>query len=99
MSCSYGVARITGMALACTGLTTAFGSHVRKENSRCSPVTGSFFVPRVPVHGRQMPAKAPVGSASPRANHRMLFGVVSVHSLNEVKGTKQRHSGFSHPRQ
>lgn len=46
------------MALLCTGRTTSLGSVVRNENNKCSPSSGDAFVPRVPVHGRQTPAKA-----------------------------------------
>ena len=63
-----GVVRITGMALEWIGRTTSFASQVRNENRRCSPSTGSALVPRVPVQGRQMPAKANSGRWSLSAN-------------------------------
>jgi hypothetical protein len=62
--------RITGIALLCTGRTTSLGAVVRKAKRRCSPVSPL----RVPVQGRQMPAKAN-GSRSPfSANQCGIFG-------------------------
>jgi hypothetical protein len=46
---------ITSVVLLCAGLV---GLAVRNDNSRCSPSCGAALVLRVPVHGRQMPAKA-----------------------------------------
>src|SRR5687768_5854456 len=54
---------------------------------------------RSPSHGRQMPAKAKGGRVSSRANQCGTFGLVSVHSQNDVAGTRQRNSGFSQLRQ
>ncbi len=67
-SISVGVVRITGMAFGGIRPTVAFGSVVRKPKSKCSPVTWAAFVPRVPVHGVQIPAKAKSGRLSSRAN-------------------------------
>jgi hypothetical protein len=53
----------------------------------------------VPFHGRQIPAKANGARSTSSANQCGTFGVLSVYSQNEVAGTRQRHSGFSHPRQ
>ena len=49
--------------------------------------------------GRQIPAKAKSGRHSSSANQWVTFGWLSVHSQNEVAGTRQRHSALSHPRQ
>src|SRR3954452_1897138 len=43
VSISSGVVRITGMALGWIGATTAFASHVRKLNRRCSNSPSAFL--------------------------------------------------------
>src|SRR3954469_14205222 len=86
------------MALGWIGATTALASVVRKLNSRCSCSPSTFL--RIPVQGRQMPAKQNKGRLSSRANHTgVFFGLVSAYSENEVAGTTTHHSGLSHPRQ
>ena len=42
-----------------------------------------------------MPAKAKSGRSSPSANQCVTLGAVSVHSQNEVAGTRQRQRGSS----
>src|SRR5262245_51444155 len=54
---------------------------------------------RSPVHSRQMPANAKSGRLSSSANQCVTLGRVSVHSQNDVAGTRHRHSAFSHPPQ
>jgi hypothetical protein len=54
---------------------------------------------RSPVQDRQIPAKAKGGRVSSRANQRGTLGLESVHSQNDVAGTKQRNSGLSQLRQ
>lgn len=49
------------MAFWWTGATSALGSVVRNENNKWSRVTGWALFPRVPVHGRQIPAKKKTG--------------------------------------
>ena len=58
---------------------------------------GAFFVPRSPVHGRQIPAKKN-GSLSGRSNHRHStapLGVFLSGSEKAVAGTMQRCSRSS----
>jgi hypothetical protein len=99
-SYSSGVVRITGIALGWIGPTTPFGSDVKNEYSRCSPSTGSAFVPRAPVHGRQMPANAARGRSSFSANQTGIFrGLVSRYSEKEVRGIRARYCGLSQARQ
>jgi hypothetical protein len=76
--------KMTGIAFGWIGATTAFGSHVRKANRWCSPSTGSALVPRVPVQGRQSPAKANRGRSSPRANQCGRAGLPGAYSQNAV---------------
>src|SRR4051812_948923 len=86
------------MALGWIGPTTPFASQVRNENRRCSISPSAFL--RIPVQGRQIPAKQNKGRLSSRANHTgVFFGLVSAYSENEVAGTTTRHSGLSQPRQ
>ena len=101
---SAAVVSSTGMALAWTGRTTSFGAVVRNPKRVCSPSTGFFWVPRVPVHRHQMPAKAKRGRCSSRANQVQTFWPVtgsarSVGSQKEVAGTRQRNCGVSQLRQ
>jgi hypothetical protein len=70
---------------------TSFDCVMRNANRLCSPL--SPF--RSPVHNRHMPAKANSGQLSSSANQRATFGRLSVHSQNDVAGTKQRHSAFN----
>src|SRR5204862_8162122 len=60
----------------------------------------SRFVPRTPVQGRQIPAKAKSGRSSSRANQTgVLRGFVSAYSLKAVTGTRQRWATPSQGRQ
>ena len=65
---------------------------------------GSALVPRVPVQGRQIPAKANSGRSSASANQCGTLGWRSVYSQNEVAGTPLSyrvplHSGYrEHPK-
>lgn len=79
--------KTTGMAFACTGRTAAFASVVRMAKSKCSPVSGASLPARVPVQGRQSPAKANGVLASSSANQCGTFGVASVYSQNALAGT------------
>jgi hypothetical protein len=77
------------------GRTTSFDVVVKNANKLCSPVSPL----RSPVQSRQMLANANSGRLSSSANQWVTFGRVSVHSQNDVAGTKQRHSALSHARQ
>jgi hypothetical protein len=46
-----------------------------------------------------IPAKAKSGRLSSSANRWVTFGRLSVHSQNELAGTRQRQPALSHPRQ
>jgi hypothetical protein len=52
-----------------------------------------------PLAAHQRPTKAKSGRLSSRANQCVTFGRASVHSQNEVAGTRQRCCGPSHGRQ
>jgi len=61
-------------------------------------------VPRSPLNVVQMPAKAVRGRSSFSANQTTSFFYVSgfgsgAYSAELLNGTKQRFSGFNHPRQ
>lgn len=88
------VVRLTSMAFGWTGLTIAFGSHVRNENKSCSPSAATGFLPRTPVHGLHNPANANKGRSSPSANQCGTAGFLAAYSQNAETGTKQRFSGF-----
>jgi hypothetical protein len=77
--------------LAWIGRTVLFDSVVRNAESLCSPA--SPF--RSPIHGRHIPAKAKTDRLSLSANQCVTFGQLSVHSQNDVAGTRQRHSAFA----
>src|SRR6185437_11568981 len=70
------------------------------ENSVWSPTLGVFFVPRSPVHGRQIPAKQN-GSPSARLNHRHIMlplGVFLSGSAKAIACTTHRCSRLSQDR-
>jgi hypothetical protein len=89
---SSGVVSKTGMAFGWTGPTTPLASQVRNENSRWSSSARSGFstlVPRTPVQGRQIPAKANNGRSSFRANQvGVFFGLVAASET----GSSRRHT-------
>src|ERR1700730_14009919 len=65
---------------------------------------GLDLVPRSPLNSVQMPAKAASVRSSLRANQTTSFFLVSglgsgAYSAKLLKGTRQRVSGFSQPRQ
>src|SRR3954452_21135520 len=65
---------------------------------------GFDLVPRSPLNVVQMPAKAHSGRSSFSANQTTSFFFVSgfgsgAYSAKLLKGTRQRCSGFSQPRQ
>src|SRR5690606_13080424 len=80
---------ITGIASAWMGLVSALASVVRMAKSRCVPSS----LPRMPLQGRQIPAKQKSGRSSPSANQCAIFGVESVYSTKLVAGTTQRKRG------
>lgn len=94
-SYSFAVARITGIALGWTGLTSAFGSQVR--NPKTSVVISPSFALRTLVQLVHSPANAIRGHVSSSANQTGTFlpSIVS-YSEKEVNGTRQRCSGPSH---
>src|SRR5580704_19154856 len=68
------------------------------------PCIGFDFVPRSPLNSVQMPAKQNSGRFSSSANQTTSFFLVSgfgsgAYSAKLLAGTRQRLSGFSHPRQ
>src|ERR1700748_1915760 len=65
---------------------------------------GVDFVPRSPLNSVQMPAKQNSGRLSSSANQTTSFFLVSgfgsgAYSAKLFAGTRQRFSGFNHPRQ
>ena len=59
---SWGVVRMTGIALGWTGATTALASQVRKANNSCAPSIGSALV-RIPTEASRAFRRKPAGDS------------------------------------
>jgi hypothetical protein len=82
----------------------AIGRGRQKVIDAMRPGTGLNFGPQSPKNVVQMPAKANNGRPSFSANQTTSFFLVAglrsgAYSAKLLTGTRQRFSGFSHPRQ
>jgi hypothetical protein len=73
------------------------GIRCQKTEQLMLAIGGLDYMPRLPCHVLQMPAKNASGRSPPNANQvGVLRGLVSAYSQNVLNGMTQRFSGLSH---